>query len=1168
MKRLLLILVLFMVFMIPTESYAQSGHGVTKFRTGKTYSINALVAHDGVIYRAVIKNNNEPPTADWTIVTGSLGGDANLGYTASPTNGVVTSSTGTDATLTLATLVNAGLLSPANFEKLSYLAITQNVDADQMEIDIANALASASAANVTADANEVDITSIELLTNWIAVTQNVDLDQMETDITTLLSASFIGEAPIDGNEYTRKNSGWTLATAGAGGDDTSTFVEKPGVLTGTDRLIGHSTGIDFGETISGIPLSIFNDDLTHTTDTNTQLAIATFSEVNTGTDNTKAISPLALASSQLQTDVTANNAKVTDDDLGVSEVYAVGWDGDFDSPTKNDVYDKIETIAGGDSTTASNGLTEVGNDVQLGGELTSDVLIYAGSQQLSMDFGAGITNNDITAVAIDSTNISLFAGWDENSIAFDMFTGGGADLGYIEQSIESGTGWKAMTMNFTDWTITDTHSSKGMIYAGDYSANYVPRSIVDKAYVDGVVGSSTLVGLTDVTITTPSVGQHLEYNGSIWVNAAPASGGDDVSAFAEKTGALVGTDRLVGLSGAVDFNETISGIPLSIFNDDLGHVEDDDTGVAEVYDATGWDADTDSPQKNDVRDKFVSVDATASALSTLATTNFNTNTTQGDSLVVHNTRINTNLTNITKNVDSLAVHRTDINSNTNNKLSMLNEDTNPQLGGDLQASGFDLDGVDNIQFEAGDGTSQIIGNAGLALADDHMRAQWFPGYVYYKWYDFSTTTLFDIMYVGWDGVTAPVNTNAVIDASVSNKILVTKDWVETNYTVFGGLLNSLTDVTISAPSTGQHLEYNGSIWVNATPASGGDDVSAFAEKTGALVGTDRLVGLSTATDFNETISGIPLSIFNDDLTHTVDTGILDIVEDVTPTLGGNLDVAGNSITDAGATDLTLSKSGSGDLVLTNVGSGDILIDGTNFATLASNVTTNNAKVTNATHTGDVTGATALTIAVDAVDIPMLSAGGIAGVTTYLRGDNVWATPAGGGDVLKVGTPANNYIGVWTGDGTLEGEQNFQFNSVNSTLNINAVADEAIISFNSTDTFIWDDANAIISMPEDTSITDLTVTAIKGSTTGLTGTSLSINSAIGKYYNMTTPSSATVFTFVTAQIGGWAKCKISGGASEPTVTSATKIAGATWTSSPMYLVVAHNGTTTEYFFLEI
>ena len=50
-----------------------------------------------------------------------------------------------------------------------------------------------------------------------------------------------------------------------------------------------------------------------------------------------------------------------------------------------------------------------------------------------------------------------------------------------------------------------------------------------------------------------------------------------------------------------------------------------------------------------------------------------------------------------------------------------------------------------------------------------------------------------------------------------------------------------------------------------------------------------------------------------------------------------------------------------------------------------------AKVSNVTHTGDVTGATALTIAVDAVDIAMLSATGTASSSTYLRGDNAWST---------------------------------------------------------------------------------------------------------------------------------------------------------------------------------
>ena len=48
-----------------------------------------------------------------------------------------------------------------------------------------------------------------------------------------------------------------------------------------------------------------------------------------------------------------------------------------------------------------------------------------------------------------------------------------------------------------------------------------------------------------------------------------------------------------------------------------------------------------------------------------------------------------------------------------------------------------------------------------------------------------------------------------------------------------------------------------------------------------------------------------------------------------------------------------------------------------------------AKVSNATHTGDVTGATALTIANDAEDIAMLSATGTASSSTFLRGDNAW-----------------------------------------------------------------------------------------------------------------------------------------------------------------------------------
>ena len=80
---------------------------------------------------------------------------------------------------------------------------------------------------------------------------------------------------------------------------------------------------------------------------------------------------------------------------------------------------------------------------------------------------------------------------------------------------------------------------------------------------------------------------------------------------------------------------------------------------------------------------------------------------------------------------------------------------------------------------------------------------------------------------------------------------------------------------------------------------------------------------------------------------------------------------------------------------------DDAIDADKLAnSIKTEIAANTAKVTNATHTGDVTGATALTIAVDAVDIAMLSATGTASATTFLRGDNAWAE-AGGGKILQV-----------------------------------------------------------------------------------------------------------------------------------------------------------------------
>lgn len=409
-----------------------------------------------------------------------------------------------------------------------------------------------------------------------------------------------------------------------------------------------------------------------------------------------------------------------------------------------------------------------------------------------------------------------------------------------------------------------------LIYTTDTKLVYVGDGTTAGGNLVGTGGggATNLDGLTDVTITSPSSGQVLKFNGTAWVNGTDATGGGGGATYTVSAETVAGGAnlRLSGSDASTDDVKFAEGTGITITRTDANTITIQSTVIAPEVLADLADTNVATPTLNDVL-KWDGISWSSSTLEINDMNNVNLSGQVSGEILKYD---GTNWVN-----DQAAL----------SELSDINIIGTPAAGQVLE-----YDGTNWVNTTPSAAVTSVAGKTGPVTLDTSDVSE-HPSALYY--------------------------TDSKVNTRVTT-LLGNGTHTGINYTYNAGT-DSLS-LTVSYPSldTNAVIDAVGAWLVGSTVSGIG---YTYDSLTNALTSTVNFPTLSSA-DLSDFDIDAPAVIADGDILRwnatsdkweNVSLTFPEVVDDTSPSLGGNLDLNGKDITGTGNISITGDSTIGGDI---------------------------------------------------------------------------------------------------------------------------------------------------------------------------------------------------------------------------------------------------------------